>query len=144
MKTKYALSIIGIISITAAFAMGAMTQVLEKDLSMMPLGADISKAEGITLLIDTGEGSAQKYETEKNQSTAFEVLDQVSKRYNFEISSTQYETGIFIKSIAAKENGEGNKYWIFYVNGKMAQVSADKQVVKAGDIVEFRFQNSPF
>jgi len=43
-----------------------------------------------------------------------------------------------------KKGGQEDKYWLFYVNGEMAPVAADKQEVKVGDKVEFRFEASAF
>ena len=43
-----------------------------------------------------------------------------------------------------EENGENGKYWLYYVNGEMPMVSADKKELRPGDKVEFKFEKSPF
>ena len=52
--------------------------------------------------------------------------------------------GILIEAIGEKENGKDGKYWLYYVNGEMPQVAADKQILKANEVVEFKFEKSPF
>jgi len=92
------------------------------------------------LTIDFGNNS-QDFELDlKNEATALDLL----KDSKLEVGSKQYDFGTMIESINGVENGEGGKYWIYYVNGQTPMVSADKYNVKSGDKVEFKFESSPF
>ena len=72
--------------------------------------------------------------------TAFDLLE----KSGLEIETKQYDFGIFIESIDSVKNGQDNKYWLYYVNNESPSVAADKMELRAGDKVEFRFEESPF
>lgn len=144
MKSKTTLIVIVGIILATVSLLGLSVISIQKSLISHPLNTETRETKPITLLIDTGDGNPRGFEIEKNQVTAFDVLKEICEKNNIEISSAQYDIGVFIKSIAGRENGEGNKYWIFYVNGEMSQSAADKKIVNAGDAIEFRFQNNPF
>lgn len=96
-------------------------------------------------IIDDGKDSPKNYEIEiKEEITAFDLLKKVSEEASFKIKTSQYEYGIFIEAIGGVENGQDGKYWLYYLNGQMPSVAADKQLVKPGDRLEFRFEESPF
>lgn len=73
-------------------------------------------------------------------TTPLELL----KNAGFSVETKEYSFGVMIESINGQRNGEGKKYWTYYVNGEMPMISADKQEVKSGDKVEFKFAPSPF
>lgn len=76
--------------------------------------------------------------------TAFDLLKNESEKLSLNLETETYDTGIFIKTIGDKENGQDNNYWLYYINGEMPTVSSDKIVIKSGDKVEFKFEKSPF
>lgn len=49
--------------------------------------------------------------------------------------------GKMIVSINGFKNGEGGKYWQFWINGKYAQIGASAYILKPEDSVEWRFTN---
>ena len=62
-----------------------------------------------------------------------------------DISFQEHEDmGVLIEAIEGQQNGQDNKYWLYYVNGEMPMTSADQQKIKPGDVVEFRFEESAF
>jgi len=99
----------------------------------------------VTLVIDGGEGSPRVFEAEfKEGMTAFDLLRNKTEELNIALKTKTYDVGIFIEVIGDKENGQDGKYWMYYVNGEMPMVAADKKEIKAGDKVEFKFEKSPF
>jgi hypothetical protein len=72
--------------------------------------------------------------------TAFDLLE----RSGLELETKQYDIGALVESIDSVENVQDNKYWIYYVNGESPILSADKMELRAGDKVEFKFEESPF
>lgn len=104
-----------------------------------------SKAQNIFLVIDFDLGEKKYFELElENNSTAFSALQKVASAENIDLSVDNYEVGVFIKSIGGIDNGYNGKYWMYYVNGEMPSVAADKKNVVSGDKVEFKFEKSPF
>lgn len=83
---------------------------------------------------------------EKSSQTVFDALKELSNGGKaFELKyNNNYSFGVFIESIGGVKNGDDGKYWQYYVNGKLGEVAADKQEVKAGDKVEWRFEKADF
>jgi len=82
------------------------------------------------------------YETnESRNNTAFSLLLEAAKTLNISVTWTGYTVpeGIFVDSIGGDANGEGEKWWQFWVNGEYAMIGADKAELKDGDLVEWRF-----
>jgi len=97
----------------------------------------------VVLIIDNGEGEPETFKVEfKEGMTAFDLLKEKTEELNIVLKTKTYDIGIFIEVIGDKENGEEEKYWMYYVNDEMPMVSADKNEIKAGDKVEFKFEKS--
>ena len=118
--------------------------------SLFPKNQEIGvlriETEGrVDLIIDDGDGDPLTFNSKfKEGMTAFSLLKEKTEELGCSFETKTYDIGIFIESIASKKNGDNGKYWLYYVNGEMPQVSSDKKELKAGDGVEFRFEKSPF
>ena len=79
-------------------------------------------------------------------STAYTVLQQELARLNLSYETKNYgDMGIMVEKIGDWQNGGlGGSYWMYYLNGQLAPVAANKQEVKAGDMVEWRFEKPSF
>jgi hypothetical protein len=95
--------------------------------------------------INKGEGDISEYQIEiYSTSTVFSLLEGLAGKGNFEIKTTFYpEMGVFIESINGLRGGMNNKWWQYWVNGKLGELAADKKQVKAKDIIEWRFEVPP-
>jgi hypothetical protein len=95
--------------------------------------------------INKGEGVISEYQIEiSDDSTVFSLLEELAGKGNFEIKTTFYpEMGVFVESINGLKGGTDNKWWQYWVNGKLGEVAADKKQVKAKDIIEWRFEVPP-
>jgi len=101
--------------------------------------------EEVILMIDNGEESARTFRSSFEEGiTAFGLLEEKTKESGLTLATETYDIGVLIKMIGDKENGQDGKYWMYYVNGEMPMVAADKQEVKSGDKIEFKFEKSPF
>lgn len=94
------------------------------------------------LIIDFGNETRWDYNLTLNSkdATVLNALYEASKLGNFSIKTTYWPSydSYFVDSIA---NAGGNgKYWIYYVNGEMGNVGADKKFVKEGDLIEWRLE----
>lgn len=90
----------------------------------------------ITLILDFGQGA--KRESRIGATTAFEALQLAAQQQNLELKTKQYDFGIFVESIGGIENSK-EQAWIYFVNGKVAEVASDKYLLKAGDVVEWKY-----
>lgn len=109
---------------------------------------DISKqelTEKVILVINNEKSYYEEIEVILNDGmTAFSLLKEETERINLNFEFKTYDIGVFIEKIGDMENGEDGKYWLYYVNGEMPQVAADKQLLNSGDKVEFKFELSTF
>ena len=55
-----------------------------------------------------------------------------------EIQTQDSSIGVFVVSINGVPNSEDH-FWMFYVNGELAQVNADQYTTKADDKIEWRY-----
>jgi hypothetical protein len=88
----------------------------------------------VKLVIDTG---LNKYEFSKNaiaETTVFDLLKQISAENNFTFLYQESSMGVFVDEIyGVKNDAASNKYWLYKINGELANVGASAQKVKAGD-----------
>lgn len=79
-------------------------------------------------------------DTIQEGASALDLLQKESSEKGFIVTVEESSYGKFISAIGTKKGGTDNKYWMFYVNGEQAQVGAADYKVKAGDIIEFKFE----
>ena len=92
------------------------------------------------LLIDTG---SEKYEfsgTEKEGTTVFDALKKASSDNNFSFVYQESSLGAFVEEIHRVKNDMGtNKYWMFKVNGQLANEGASSLKVNNNDVIEWYY-----
>lgn len=100
----------------------------------------------VLYIINKGEGEILQYNiTPYPGSTVFSLLDELSKREDFEMSYKMYsEMGVFVESIDGVKNGTDGKYWQYWVNNELPMVAADNLQVQGGDTVEWKFETIEF
>jgi hypothetical protein len=99
----------------------------------------------VTLIIDYGDNNIDRYEVETTSTTVYLLLMDVAEEHNFDVLSTYYEQfdSHFIESINSV-GGEGDVYWLYYINGEPGIISADAQIVEDSDIVEWKYEKSEY
>ena len=98
----------------------------------------------VVLAIDNGGGNPNIFIAEfKEGMTAFDLLKEAAEKLLLPLKTKNYDIGVFIEAIGDKKNGQDGKYWLYYVNGQLPMVAADKEIIKIGDKVEFKFEKSP-
>jgi hypothetical protein len=68
---------------------------------------------------------------------AFELLQAQHK-----ITSTSSDFGAFVTEIDGVKNST-DKFWMFYINGTLAQSAPDKYITKQSDQIEWKYEKSP-
>jgi hypothetical protein len=97
----------------------------------------ISPKPRSTFILNTGQ-SVATYDGIL-AATAYDALIEVSSRTAIPVEKKQYDFGVFVEKIGDYGNTK-EKAWIYYVNGVSGDVAADKKVIKAGDVVEWRYE----
>jgi hypothetical protein len=78
--------------------------------------------------------------------TVADFLFECAENYNFSVKKQFWggNDSFYIEAINGTKNGFENNYWQFYVNGKFADISCSDYILKNNDIVEWRFEKSPW
>lgn len=88
---------------------------------------------------ETGDVAAEtdttvSYQGEEGKS-ALELL-----KINVDAVTKESSFGEYVDSINGIVGGTDGKYWLFYVNGEMAQIGAGEYITQTGDVIEWRFE----
>ena len=96
----------------------------------------------VHLMFDYGDGTL---ETERNigysdGATVFSITNDVASKKNLTFKfDPPGDWGVFVRQIGARQNGEQNRYWQYWVNHEQVQVSADRAALQPNDVVEWKF-----
>lgn len=71
--------------------------------------------------------------------TAYEALQAAAENRGWLIQVKNYDFGSLVESINDQKN-TSDKAWIYFINGQAATQAADKQELKAGDVVEWKYE----
>src|SRR5205807_2274536 len=89
-----------------------------------------------------GEGWSIRYEpVATTNNTAFAILQEASVALGFSLTYVPYEipNGVFVTGINGSMNGDGGRYWQYWVDGTYGAVAADHQGLRDGDVVQWTF-----
>src|SRR3972149_1952489 len=72
------------------------------------------------------------------------LLLEAGDRQGFEVRWTEYTipAGVLVTAINDTVNGEGNRWWQYWVNEAYGRRAADRQEIFEGDVVVWRFMAS--
>jgi len=131
---------IGIIGLSKGFS-GKSSETNLKSSASSNTSQTQSVEQPVKVIVDFGDLLKNEVELPaKEGMTAFSVLEEAAKKDGTEVASTKYDFGIMVNSIGTYKGGEDGKYWLYYVNSKVPEVGADQYKVKAGDVVEWKFE----
>ncbi len=142
-KNIYIIVGVGIIVIIGSWLM-LFNGFLQTSVKEVNNGPEIV-GEKVVLAINDGEKEPMILTVDFTEGmTAFDLLKNKTDESGITLKTKTYDIGVMVEAIGDKENGQDGKYWLYYVNGEMPMVSADKMIIKLGDKVEFKFEKSPF
>ena len=75
-------------------------------------------------------------------NTVYDLLLECADRFNFTVKASYWPSysSVFVESVGGVENGENNRFWQYYVNGKYASVGCSKYCLHDNDVVEWKFE----
>lgn len=102
--------------------------------------------ETATVSINRGAGTTITTKVSiSDNGTVLDALTEAAKVYSLKLDvNTSSSMGAYVNGIGDTTGGQDNKYWIGYINGKSLNVAVDRQTVKPGDKIEFKFEKSIF
>lgn len=98
-------------------------------------------AEEVMIVIDTGAGREQFSLLVESGATVFNLMQILASEHSVQLAYTESNTGAFIEEIKGiKNDPQKNIFWMYYVNGKSADVGASAYHLQPGDLVEWRYE----
>ena len=128
-------------------------QVIDKPVETAPLAAkktvEPEKAEAPTSVNRPVEEkikavmiiSGIKYEAAiKPGSSAYEAMEVLKQENKINFSGKDYSgLGFFVEEVNGLKNNPAGENWLYYVNGSLAPVGASNYIIKANDIIEWKY-----
>ena len=85
--------------------------------------------------------SGAEYEVEiADGSSVYDLMDQLKRENKIDFSGRNYAgMGFFVEEINGAKNDAAGKNWIYYVNGRPAPVGISNYLIKANDIIKWKY-----
>lgn len=76
-------------------------------------------------------------------STVYDLIDKASKQYGFSFSGKSFPgIGFFIEEIkGVKQDTRRGLYWIYSINGQVAQVGVSNYILKPQDVITWKYEH---
>ena len=130
-------------------ALGLGSYLVNKDLKRRPakidkpvVGLSDQESDHVKVILDFGDDKLATYSGISANNTFEALLDAVQSE-NLEVIYKSSDFGVLVEEIAGVKNSK-DSFWLYYINGQMAEVGADEYQLKKGDIVEWRYEKSKF
>jgi hypothetical protein len=109
----------------------------------MPSGSDNILSENILPDKAILEINGERYEGEvKENENVYDFMARLRNEGKIDFKEKNYVVlGSFIEEINGVR-GNGNKNWIYYVNGKEAEIGVSKYKIVPGDVVSWKYENN--
>jgi len=91
----------------------------------------------MVLVLDYGDGQQKFRVLEKDGNRAWNILQQVAAIAKIDLKPTN---DFRPQKISGKTNGDGDKVWVFYINGVKQETSPYEVFVRPPAEVAFRFE----
>ncbi|MDZ7586566.1 MAG: DUF5667 domain-containing protein [Patescibacteria group bacterium] len=94
--------------------------------------------EEVEVSVDFGDNEEAAVELVEAK-TAYEALQAAAENRDWLLQVKDYDFGSLVEAINGVKN-TSDKAWIYFINGESATKAADKQELKAGDVVEWKYE----
>ncbi|MBI3589174.1 MAG: DUF4430 domain-containing protein [Candidatus Liptonbacteria bacterium] len=106
-------------------------------LSNLPNRGDVSKGVSAVTLSFTFPAEKKSFEISTDgQASLFDLISKTDLKLE---TKNFPPLGRMIVSVNGFKNGEGGKYWQYWVNGKYAEVGVSSYKPQPGDLIEWKF-----
>ena len=133
-----ALVAFGVVTLATQYISDANKEIAEVS-SGIVAGEQSVRREATLLITGTATPRSMTFDL-SGTLTALDLLTRAGLREGFAIETEQFDFGTIVNAIDGVRGGDGEKYWLYYINGQQATVGADAYTVKPGDAIEFRFE----
>ncbi len=128
----------------AAILIAAIAGLYATTLLLQPVPVQTSAVHLVRLDVESVGWSIQYAPLTTDNNTAFGLLLEASVKLAFPVGYVWYQIpeGVFVTAINGSVNGEGNRNWLYQVNGVYSNIAADHQALHDGDVVRWIFSES--
>lgn len=109
-----------------------------------PPGPGVVRDVGVRI---EGPGWTLTYGTHATSNgTAFSLLLEAADRLGFDVGYRRFAPpldSVLVTSINGSENGEGDLWWLYWVDGRYGEGGADRAVLAGGSDVLWAFRSYP-
>jgi len=120
--------------------------VSESDFFSISVGLEESDGfvENTSMKIVSSDWNLEYMNVNTENVTVADFLFECANHNNFTVKKKYWKgyKSFLIEAINGIENGEGDRYWQYYVNGKFADVGCSNYFLHDNDVVEWRFEPS--
>ncbi len=106
------------------------------------------QASGVaSFMFDEGDGTVKSFEQQSftEGDSLFDVTKKIAEANHLTFKNDPPgKYGILITEMDSKKNGDGKKYWGYWVNDHMGEVSADNYKLQSHDVILWRFGTLKF
>ena len=119
---------------------------LDSNKSVLSQGVSIENVEtseetGIFSILEAGEA---RYEAEIPEGkTVYEFMEILRNAQGLRFNGKPFSgLGFFVEEInGVRNNPQARKYWVYYVNGKKANIGISQYIVQSHDIIEWKYED---
>jgi len=128
----------------AAILIATIAGLYATTLLLQPVAVQSSAVHLVRLEVEGVGWSIQYAPPTTNNNTAFGLLLEASAKLAFPVAYVWYQIpqGVFVTAINGSVNGEGNRNWLYQVNGVYPNIAADHRALHDGDVVRWIFSAS--
>jgi len=101
---------------------------------------NLDKTSGTTNTVLEINGN--KYESKiSSPMSVYDFMEQLQKEGKIDFKEKTYSgMGKFIEEINGVK-GNGDKYWVYYINGKKAEIGISNYQINPGDVISWKYEN---
>ncbi len=129
-------------AVFAAVIVGAATGLILAAQALRPQPRALDRGIELAMEID-GPGWTLSYSNaETRNNTVFLFLLEASGRLHFALEWTNWSppyAAVFVDAINGAQNGDGGRWWVFWVDGGYGTMAADLTALQDGQTVLWRF-----
>lgn len=94
------------------------------------------KQEQADIKIDFGDGTIFNENVKAN--TVYDALVKAAEINKVKVEAKEYKYGFLVEKIANTANS-ADKFWTYYVNGKMGRIASDRAFIHPNDVIEWKY-----
>ena len=128
----------------AAVLMTAIAGLTGTAILLQPAPVSVHAVGSVRLDVEGAGWSIRYTPTATNNNTVFGLLLEASAKFGFTVAYLTYQIpqGVFVMAINGSMNGEGGRYWQYWVNGAYGTIAADHAALHDHDVVLWNFSAS--